>query len=107
MSPHQYYEARPEECINQDKIIYSEEELQENYWNDMSLSEFWSKYEIVYRVVQNKNISRKTKIIPLQGQKGHIRRRSQMAVLKYYLNYSNDEDLARGLLILFLPFDKK
>ena len=27
-----------------------------------------------------------------------------MAVLRYYLNYSNDEDLARGLLILFLPF---
>ena len=28
-----------------------------------------------------------------------------MAVLRYYLNYSNDEDLARGLLILFLPFE--
>ena len=27
-----------------------------------------------------------------------------MAVLKYYLNYTNDEDLACGLLILFLPF---
>ena len=27
-----------------------------------------------------------------------------MAVLKYYLTYNNDEDLARGLLILFLPF---
>ena len=27
-----------------------------------------------------------------------------MAVLRFYLNYTNDEDLARGLLILFLPF---
>ena len=27
-----------------------------------------------------------------------------MAVLRYYLNYENDEDLARGLLILFMPF---
>ena len=27
-----------------------------------------------------------------------------MAILRYYLNYSNDEDLARGLLILFKPF---
>ena len=27
-----------------------------------------------------------------------------MAILRYYLNYTNDEDLARGLLILFLPF---
>ena len=27
-----------------------------------------------------------------------------MAVLRYYLNYTNDEDLARGLLIFFFPF---
>ena len=27
-----------------------------------------------------------------------------MAVLRYYLNYDNDEDFARGLLILFFPF---
>ena len=26
-----------------------------------------------------------------------------MAVIRYYLNYNNDEDLARGLLILFMP----
>ena len=25
-------------------------------------------------------------------------------MLRYYLNYANDEDLARGLLILFMPF---
>ena len=27
-----------------------------------------------------------------------------MAILRYYLNFNNDEDLARGLLILFMPF---
>ena len=27
-----------------------------------------------------------------------------MAMLRYYLNYENDEDLARGVLILFMPF---
>ena len=27
-----------------------------------------------------------------------------MAILRYYLNYNNDEDLARGLLVLFMPF---
>ena len=46
----------------------------------------------------------KTKIIPLKNKAGFIRKRSEIAVLRYYLNYSNDEDLARGLLILFLPF---
>ena len=30
--------------------------------------------------------------------------RLEDAVLRYYLNYENDEDFARGLLILFLPF---
>ena len=30
-----------------------------------------------------------------------------MAVVRYHLNYSNDEDLARGLLILFLPFQNE
>ena len=25
-------------------------------------------------------------------------------MIRYYLNYGNDEDLARGLLMLFLPF---
>ena len=27
-----------------------------------------------------------------------------MAILRYYLNYSNNEDLVRGLLILYHPF---
>ena len=103
-SPHQYFENRPDECINQDKIHYDEEELQENYWEKLCLTEFWSKYEIVYGKQHKLPKKGKTKIIPLKNGKGFIRRRSKMAVLRYYLNYTNDEDLARGLLILFFPF---
>jgi hypothetical protein len=40
----------------------------------------------------------------LLNGKGLIRKRNEPAVLRYYLSYDNDEDLARGLLILFLPF---
>ena len=43
-------------------------------------------------------------LIPLLEGKGFIRRRSQKAVLRYYLSYDNDEDTARGLLTLFYPF---
>ena len=104
MSPHQYYEVRPFESVEQDQINYKEEELQDNYWENICLAEFWSKYEVVYGKVKKSDKNRKTNIIPLVDKKGFIRRRSEMAVLRYYLNYSNDEDLARGLLILFLPF---
>ena len=45
-----------------------------------------------------------THIICLKNNKGYIRKRSETAVLRYYLSYNNDEDLARGLLILFKPF---
>ena len=47
---------------------------------------------------------KRTKIQTLKNNKGFIRKRSETAILRYYLNYSNDEDLARGLLILFKPF---
>ena len=103
-SPHQYFEIRPEESINPDKIDYDPEELVDDYWEDLSLAEFWSKYEIVYIKTPEPKKKGKTKLIPLKNNKGFIRRRTEMAVLRYYLNYSNDEDLARGLLILFLPF---
>ena len=75
------------------------------FWDDLSLSSFWSKYEIVYsKPLSNKKSTKKTKIISLRNGKGFIRKRLKMAVLRYYLNYDNDEDLARGLLILFKPF---
>ena len=50
-----------------------------------------------------KKKQKKPKIIPLKNG-SYIRRRLEQAVLRYYLNYANDEDLARGLLILFKPF---
>ena len=103
-SPHQYFENRPKESINQDIIDYDEEELVDNYWEDLSLAEFWSKYDIIYTKSPPTRKKGKTKMIPLINKKGYIRRRSEMAILRYYLNYTNDEDLACGLLILFLPF---
>ena len=104
MSPHQYYEVRPLESSNQDKILYAEDELQSKYWDNLCFAEFWSKYEIVYGKISSNPKQKKTKLIPLQNNKGFIRKRSEVAVLRYYLNYTNDEDLARGLLILFMPF---
>ena len=103
-SPHQYFEARPNSSINTDKIQYDEEELKKGYWDNMYLAKFWSNYEIVYGKQPKLPKNGKTKIIPLNNGKGFIRRRSSMAVLRYYLNYTNDEDLARGLLVLFMPF---
>ena len=103
-SPHQYYENRPDASINQENIHYDEEELQKDYWINLCLAEFWSKYEIVYGKHPSHMKNGKTKIIPLKNGKGYIRRRSKMAILRYYLNYTNDEDLARGLLVLFMPF---
>ena len=69
------------------------------------MAEFWSKYEIVYdKNAKSRSGGKKTRIQTLQNNKGYIRRRSEMAILRYYLNYNNDEDLARGLLILFMPY---
>ena len=104
-SPHQYYEQRPEQS-NEPDVDYDPEELEEDYWINLSLAEFWSKYEIVYNKNAKKILKneKKTKVQTLKSKKGFIRKRLEPAVLRYYLNYSNDEDLARGLLILFKPF---
>ena len=45
-----------------------------------------------------------SRIQTLANGKGFIRKRKERAVLRYYINYQNDEDMARGLLILFMPF---
>ena len=103
-SAHQYYEHRPLISTNEDKINYTEDELMDNYWDDLCLAEFWGKYEIVYSKNSSKSDKLKTNLIPLQDKKGFIRRRSEIAVLRYYISYENDEDMARGLLILFFPF---
>ena len=102
-SPHDYYENRPDESDEVD-VDYNEEEQEEGYWDNLALSDFWSKYEIVYDKNAKKNRKKeKTKIISLKNG-SFIRRRLVKAVLRYYLDYGNDEDLARGLLILFKPF---
>ena len=44
-----------------------------------------------------------SRIQTLTNGKGFIRRRTERAILRYYINYDNDEDTARALLILFLP----
>ena len=102
-SPHEYYEDRPEES-NESNVIYDKEELIEGYWTNLALTEFWSKYEVVYTKSNKTKKGKKTRAMSLQNGKGFIRRRLKQAMLRYYLNYNNDEDLARGLLILFKPF---
>ena len=79
--------------------------MEDNYWDTLSSTEFWSKYEVVYdKNAKTRGKKKKTRIITLKNGKGFIRKRLEMAVLRYYLNYDNDEDFARGLLILFFPF---
>ena len=104
MSPHQYYESRHLKCIP--GVNYDDEELQKGYWGNLSLIEFWANYDIHY----GENIKAENgnfKYIPLEDNKGYIKRRQDMCIIRYYLNHSNDEDLARGLLILFHPFQNE
>ena len=102
-SPHDYYQNRPDNSDEID-VDYDEEENEEDYWDKLALTEFWSKYEIVYsKDAKNISSGRKSRVISLKNG-SFIRRRLEKAVLRYYLNYENDEDLARGLLILFKPF---
>ena len=101
-SIHQYYENRPEES-NEINVVYDEEELEEDYWDNLSLAEFVSRYEIVYGKGAKKE-NDTNRVQTLMNGKGFIRKRNEDAVLRYYLPYDNDEDLARGLLILFYPF---
>ena len=101
MSPHQYYERRYLKCVPE--VNYEDDELETGYWENLSLIEFWANYDIHY----GENIKDKNghwKYIPLEENKGYIKRRKDMCIIRYYLNHNNDEDLARGLLILFHPF---
>ena len=100
-SPHQYYENRALKCRND--VSYEDFEMKKGYWENLTLAEFWSSYDIVYG--KNKNgKDGKLMYILLENKKGFIKLRYERCVLKYYLNYTNEEDLARGLLILFHPF---
>ena len=73
-SPHQYYENRPDESTDQDKIEYDKEELLESYWDDLCLAEFRAKYDIVYGKIPKPKKNGKTNIIPQENNKGFKRR---------------------------------
>ena len=101
-SPHQYFESRPMKS-NEKNVKYTDAEKEPGYWENMSLADFWADYEIVYNK-NAKSTEKENSVQTLQNGKGFIRKRNEPAVLRYYLPYDNDDDLARGLLILFLPF---
>ena len=78
MSIHQYYENRPEEL------------------EAICLADFVAEYEI------RKHDS--PRFLPLQNDHGFLQKRLRTAVLRYYLHYDDNEELTRGILILFFPF---
>ena len=47
-SPHDYYKNRPDES-DQNYVNYDEDELVEEYWENLTLAEFWSKYDIIHQ----------------------------------------------------------
>ena len=100
-SPHDYYSKRELRCIA--GIEYEEDEKHSDYWKKLTLSEFWSNYDIVY----GKKTDENPKHIPLKNGAGYIKRRKERSILRYYLNFENNEDLKRGLLILFFPFENE
>ena len=75
-SPHNYYENRPDES-NEIEVEYDEEEKKDGYWKNISLSEFWSKYDIVYQ----KQPKMTDSLISLKDG-SFIRRRNENAVLR-------------------------
>ena len=103
-SPHDYYSNRDLQCI--EGVHYEDDERQPNYWKNITLAEFWSLYDIVYGKSKS-NEERNNHHIPLKNGAGYIKRRKERCVLRYYLNYENDEDFKRGLLILFFPFQSE
>ena len=94
-SKHEYYENRP---LDTDE---DQSDFEENFWDNLCCADFISNFEIVYGKSRQNNPET---LIKLQNDKGFIRRRHSVACLRYFLNFDNDEDLARGLCILFLPF---
>ena len=80
MSVHEYYEDCPDDIE----------------FDDMCLADFQANFE--------RSKTETSTSIPLLNDHGFINRRSKPAVLRYYLNHDDLEELARGLLILFFPF---
>ena len=101
-SPHQYYENRP-----QNNTSSSDEEIEDSVsftntdeidWDNMCLAEWWADFEHFPNAKPKKNDH------IMQNEMGICKSRSERAVLRYYLPYEDDIELARALCILFLPF---
>ena len=87
ISLHDRYEARP-----------NNSEDDEEDWDNMSLADFCSNYDVVYSSGNRRNV------IKLQNKKGYIAKRGSACVIRYFLKYTNEEEMYRALCILFLPF---
>ena len=48
-------------------VIYDDEEENNDYWDNLALSEFWSKYDVVYQNTNARTDGKKTKLIPLKN----------------------------------------
>jgi hypothetical protein len=87
-SPHQYYENREDSWLEGKEFVNGKE---------MCLANWWSLYD-----------HSPTGTMPKNGIKlkdmGWIRPRGERAVLRYYLPFDDDVEMARSLCILFLPF---
>ena len=88
MSSQEYYEKRPE------GYSYGVD------WDAMTLAEFESEHERS----SNPSHSQRPNAIALLDNCGFLFRRTKRAVLRYFLNYEDPVELARGLLVLFFPF---
>ena len=102
-SVHTYYENRPFILEEEQGKVYNPEELEKTYWTKLTISDFWSKYDVIYEG-RNKAVEKQTNSIKLLNNKGYIKRRSRKAILRYYLPYESAEDFCRACLILFFPF---
>ena len=77
---------------------FKADEKKPNYWDNLTFAEFMAYYDIVYKK------ERPTNCLKLRGKNVFIRRRTQDAVLRYYLRFDDIEEYCRGLLILFYPY---
>ena len=86
-SLHDYYQDRPFTIDEGDTD-----------WNNMSLAEFVSEYDIVYKSGTRKNV------VKLRNNRGYIAKRGKPCVIRYFLHYESKQEHYRGVCLLFHPF---
>ena len=79
-SLHDYYQDRP-----------STTDEDETDWENMTLAEFVSDYDIVYNPKSRKNT------IKLRNNRGYIAKRGKSCVIRYFLHYESQQEYYRGL----------